>query len=49
MPEGFKVLYPLVVNRIPFFNISNFFKWKRTYIMTFRVAHKDTLDDSLPF
>ena len=37
--------YPL----IPFINVSNFFKQKIMYIMTFRVAHWDTLDDSLAF
>jgi hypothetical protein len=36
----------LIANMIPFINISKFFKCF-FYIMTFRVAHWDTLDDSI--
>ena len=31
----------------PLVNISNFFKLNNIFIMTFRVAHWDTLDDNL--
>ena len=46
MPRGLKVSHLLLANMIPFVNISNFFKWKNVYFMTFRVAHWDTWDDS---
>jgi hypothetical protein len=49
MPRGLKVSRPLNAYMIPFINISNFFEWKKIYIMTLRVAHWDTLDDSLAF
>ena len=39
----------LIANMTTFVNISNFFRWKNIYIMAFRVAHWDTLDDSLAF
>jgi hypothetical protein len=45
MPRGLKVSRPLIVNMIPFVNISDFLKWKNTYIMIFRVAHHDTSND----
>ena len=38
MPRSLKVSHPLIVDTIPFVNISNFFKWKVIYIMTFKVA-----------
>ena len=47
MPRGLKVSCPLFANVILFVNISNLFKCKETYIMIFREAHWDTLDDSL--
>ena len=47
MPRGLKESRPLIANIIPFINISNFFKRTNIYIMTFSVAHWDTLDDSL--
>ena len=50
MPQGLKVSRPLIANMILFVNMSNFFKWKNNYIMTFRVvAHWDTWDGSLTF
>ena len=49
MLRGLKVSRPLIAYMIPFINISNFFKWKKIHIMIFRVAHWDTLDDSLAF
>ena len=49
MPRGFKASRSLIANMIPFVNIGNFFKWKIIYIMTYRVAHWDMLDDSLAF
>jgi hypothetical protein len=49
MPRGLKVSHPLIANMIPFVNISNFLKWKNIYIMKFKVANWDTLDDSLVF
>ena len=37
----------IIVNMIPFVNISNFLKWKNIYIMAFTVARsEDTLDDN---
>ena len=48
MPRDLKVSHPLA-NMISFVNISNFFKWKNIYIVTFRVAHWDMLDDSVVF
>ena len=45
MPRCLKMYDQLIVKMIPFANISNFFKWKNIYIMTFRVAHWDTLYD----
>jgi hypothetical protein len=32
-----------------FMNISNFIKWKNIYIITFSIAHWNTLDGSLRF
>jgi hypothetical protein len=49
MPRGLKVARLLITNMIPFVNISNFFKWKNVYIMTFRVARRDIFDESLVF
>ena len=49
MPRGLKVSRMLIVNVISFVNISNFFKGKNIYIIIFRVAHWDVLDDSLAF
>ena len=49
MPRGLKVSRLLIANMIPFVNISNFFKWKIIYFMTFRVAHWDTLDNNVVF
>jgi hypothetical protein len=40
---------PLIVSMISFAKLSDFVNWKNIYIMTFRVAHWDTLDDSLVF
>jgi hypothetical protein len=48
MPRGLQVSRLLIANMVTFVNISNFFKLKKKiYIMTFRVAHWDMLDDSL--
>ena len=49
MPRGLKVSRRLIPNMIPVVNISSFFKWKNICIMTFRVAHLDTLDKTLVF
>ena len=49
MPRGLQVSRPLIANMIPFVNISNFLKWITIYIVKFRVAHWDALDDSLAF
>ena len=50
MPRGRKASCPLIIKMIPFVNISNFFKGENIYVMTFRVACWDTLDNSLvPF
>jgi hypothetical protein len=41
---------PLIANVLSFINISNIFKQLRhIYLMTFRVANWNTLDDSLAF
>ena len=44
-----KVSCLLIANVTPFGNISNIFKQLNIYVMTFRVAHWNTLDDSLAF
>jgi hypothetical protein len=49
LPRILIVSRPLIANMISFVNISKFFKWKNIYIMTFGVAHWDTLDESLAF
>ena len=47
MPTLLKVSCLVIANMILFMNISNFLKWKVIYIMTFKVTHLDTWDDSL--
>ena len=50
MLRGLKVARPLIVNMIPFINISNILEVKKNiYIMRFRVAHWDPFDDNLAF
>ena len=49
MSRGLKVSRLLIADMIQFVYISNFLKWENIFIMTFRVAHWDTLDDSLAF
>ena len=49
MLRGLKESHPLIANMIPFVNMSNFVSEKKIYIMTFRVAHWDTLHTSLAF
>ena len=48
MSTGFELSDPLIANMILFVNISNFNK-RKLFIMTFNVAHLDTLDDSFVF
>jgi hypothetical protein len=49
MPRGLKMSIPQIANMILFINISDFFKVKNIYIMTFRVADWDIFDHSLAF
>jgi hypothetical protein len=39
MLRDLKVSCPLIVNMVPFVNISNSFKGRDVYIMTFRLAY----------
>ena len=47
MPGGLKMSCPQIASMVPFVNISNFFMQNNIYIMTFRVARWDILDNSL--
>ena len=49
MPRGLKESRPLIIDIISFVNISNFFRRKYVFVMTFTTTHWDTLDDSLAF
>ena len=50
MPRGLNVPKGLlIVNMIPFVNISNVFRWENIYIMASRGAHWHILNDSFAF
>ena len=49
MPRNLKLSRPLIIEMLSFDDIGNFFKWENIYIKTFRIAHWNTLDDSLMF
>ena len=44
MPRGLNLSHSLIAKMIPFVIICNFFKSEHIYIISFRVAHWDTID-----